>query len=74
MADALNAAYEAQLAAGADQEPIVGTAPMSPQVREMLAEQVRQQIEMDQLAAANSTPQAADGVPSALIQGIACSS
>jgi hypothetical protein len=67
MAATLAAAYEAQMAAaaGAYQQP-VGMAPMSPQVRDMLADQVRQQIEMDQLAAANSTPQVGDGIPSAL--------
>lgn len=72
IANNLNVAYETQLASGAPityVEPARMGAPLSPQVKGMLAEQVRQQLEVDQMAAAQPvawTPPGANAVPAAL--------
>jgi hypothetical protein len=66
IAENLRLAYEAQMASGAQmayqEQPNIG-APMSPQVKNMLAEQVRQQIESEQSAAAQPALQAAAAAP-----------
>ena len=62
ISDNLNVAYQMQLASGAPMqyvEPAQMGAPLSPQVKGMLAEQVRQQLEADQVAATQPVVQAA---------------